>query len=176
MNPASAINITGNLSELQDIIVTDSIGFYPPAPAWGPIAFLLAWFLIRRGYRSFRSYQANRYRREAEHQLSLLEKIILTAGDPGQCRRAAMALPGLLKQTAISAYKRETVASLNLDKWLAFLDETSGMTDFSGKTGRLLLLCAYGTPDQITGIAQEEVVQLIAVARKWIRKHETGQE
>lgn len=173
---STPINLTGNLSELQDIIVPDSIGFFPPAPAWGAAAFLLAFFLIRQGYRLFWAYQANRYRREAQKRLDRLEKIILTDSDPGQRRRAAMTLPELLKQTAISAYSRETVAALSQDRWLEFLNEHGRTTDFSGDPGRLLLVCAYETPDRISAVSQSDFMALIIAIGKWIKKHKTEQE
>lgn len=168
----NALNhITGSLSDLKDIIVPKSAGFFPPAPAWFAAAVLLAFFFIRWGVRKYTAYQENRYRREAEKQLSLLEKIIQTSTDQDQRVKAAMALPVLLKQTAIAAYKREKVARLSQDQWLAFLDKKASMTSFSRESGQVLTWCAYGPSEKISAVPRESFTALAAVIRKWIRKH-----
>jgi hypothetical protein len=92
--------------------------YQPPPPAWTPqtagwyalfiIAGLLAiWAIVHLVRRWF----ANRYRREALSELTLLQPSEFSA---------------LLKRTALAAWPRERVASLSGETWLAFLSEASG--------------------------------------------------
>ena len=171
MSNQAPIKITGSLSDLQDIIIPESVSIFPLAPAWYAAAGILAFLLIRFGIRRYKSFRENRYRRDAGKELDHLEKIILDSNDPKDKVRGAMALPGLLKQTAISAYKRKTVAGLSQEAWSAFLDKKGSMKAFSGETGRLLSICAYGTPEQISALSESSRKELIAIIRKWIQKH-----
>src|SRR5271167_5027887 len=92
--------------------------FYQPAPpAWTPqtigwyvlfaiIGLAFVWMTIHW----IRKWFANRYRREALRELALLP---------------AEQFSTLLKRTALAAWPREKVASLNGEAWLNFLNETA---------------------------------------------------
>lgn len=171
MSNPSPVKITGSLSDLQDIIIPDSASFLPPAPAWYAAAGLIAFFLIRFSIKRYKVFQENRYRRDAVKELDRLEKIILSSNDAKARAKCAMALPVLLKQTAISAYERRTVADLSRERWFSFLDKKGSMKAFSGESGRILSICAYGSPDQINALSESSYTELIAMIRQWIQTH-----
>jgi Ca-activated chloride channel family protein len=73
-----------------------------------------------------------------------------------------------VKRTALSAYPRESVASLAGDSWLAFLDRTGNTKAFTEGPGRRLVDLAY-VPE--TTIPQRERTELIDTVRQWIEHH-----
>jgi hypothetical protein len=134
--------------------------YYQPAPpAWTPqtigwyvlfgiVALLLLWFAIHTA----RRWLANRYRREAARELVL--------ATPDQ-------FSALLKRTALAAWPREKVASLNGDAWLRFLGDAAATDSFQSAPGNQieeLALCGKATP-----VEDEQALRTIAA--EWIRRH-----
>jgi Domain of unknown function (DUF4381) len=134
--------------------------YYQPAPpAWTPqtigwyvlfgiVAILLLWTAIH----VVRSWLANRYRRDALREL--------VAATPDQ-------FSALLKRTALAAWPRERVASLNGDSWLNFLAETSSIESFRNAPGNHveeLALCSGS-------VSAEDERTIRALAAEWIRRH-----
>lgn len=111
------------------------------------------WQLIRH-------YRANRYRREALAELKRLNG----ARPPGELL-AQLAM--LVRRTALAAFPREQVASLDGTAWLTFLDRTSDSSQFSSGTGRLLA----GAPYQAKSPGPGELHTLMTLVRRWIRGH-----
>ena len=109
------------------------------------------------GARALSHRRANLYRREA---LALL---------PAPSASLA-SLPELVKRTALSAYPRESVASLTGESWLAFLDRTGNTKAFTQGPGRRLVDLAYA-PEAT--IPPGERTELIATVRQWIEHHST---
>jgi Domain of unknown function (DUF4381) len=144
--------MTAPLDKLHDF-------YQPPPPAWTPqtigwygvfaiLAILSMWITIR----SVRRWLANRYRREALRELVLLQ--------PEQ-------FSTLLKRTALSAWPREKVASLNGEAWLNFLNETADDSIFQCNPGNRIEEISL-RPIILSGNDEQELRKLTA---EWIRRH-----
>lgn len=144
--------MNGSLNKLYDF-------YQPPPPAWTPqtaawyvvfsaIGLLILWFAAR----TIRRWIANRYRRAALRELATV---------PTQQYST------LLKRTALAAWPRDKVASLNGSAWLKFLDETSGESQFQHSPGNQIEEIGLRP---ITLSADTEQA-LRTLATKWIRRH-----
>ena len=133
--------------------------YQPPPPAWTPqtigwyvlfgiIALILLWAAIR----IVRLWLVNRYRREALREL--------VTATPDQ-------LSALLKRTALAAWPRERVASLNGESWLNFLAETASTESFRSAPGnRIEELALYSG-----SILAEDERTIKTLVAEWIRRH-----
>lgn len=111
----------------------------------------------------FISYRrVNRYRREALAELTRITSAPDTA--PGEL---AAQLSLLVRRTALAAFPRQQIAPLNGAAWLAFLDRSSGGTEFSRGAGRWLASAPYAR----TGPNDSQRPELIELTRRWIRGH-----
>jgi Domain of unknown function (DUF4381) len=146
-----------SLDRLHDVIVPAPVPWWPPAPGWVVIGFLLALVFVYWLIRGVRHWQSNCYRREA---LELLE----TVHDSG------VELATLIKRVALSVYPRARVASLTGDQWLSFLDQTGRTDAFTKGSGRWIARLAY-EPQLIASLPDAERRGLIAAVRDWITRH-----
>ena len=112
-----------SLDNLHDIIVPDTIGFFPLAPGWYILFLLLLTLLFHFGYQRYKMYEREQYRRDAEEELEALNN---------KNRENTIALLDLAKRVAISAYGREIIATLDGDRWWDFM-ETYSKTSVSSE-------------------------------------------
>ncbi|GGF58720.1 hypothetical protein GCM10007301_18030 [Azorhizobium oxalatiphilum] len=145
-----------DLSRLADIALPPPVPFWPPAPGWcvlagaAVIAFLiLVWACVRHRRRTA-------YRRAALAELSAI-------GPASDAERMA-AISAILKRAALVAYPRAEVAGLTGQGWLAFLDRTSGRSDFTEGAGRALRNAPFGAP-------AGDGAAVLAAAVFWVRTH-----
>jgi hypothetical protein len=109
-----------------------------------------------------RHRRANRYRREALAELSRIGRA------PQESQEEVLTdLTLLVRRTALAAYPREQVAPLFGPTWLSFLDRSYGGQEFSQGVGSLLVSGSY----QQISPTDAEVKSLIALVRRWIRRH-----
>jgi hypothetical protein len=141
-----------NLDKLHDF-------YQPPPPAWTPqtigwyvlfaiVGLWVLWMIVH----SMRRWLANRYRREALHELTLLS--------PDQ-------FSILLKRTALAAWPREKVASLSGEAWLTFLSDSANNTLFHHAPGNRIEEIALRPVD----LSNEDEQELRKLAAEWIRRH-----
>jgi hypothetical protein len=156
-----------SLERLHDIVVPPPVPWWPPAPGWswvlGALGIGLACGLIRLVLR----WQRNRYRREA---LAVLARSEDDLADPARRGLVIAGLAELLKRAALTAWPRETVASLTGPAWLAFLDRSAGMTGFADGPGQWLERIAY-EPGTAATLAEPQARELVALARTWLCHH-----
>jgi hypothetical protein len=154
-----------SLDRLRDIVVPPATPWWPPAPGWywvmGGVAVLIVMLVLKL----LLWWQKNRYRREALAELARSEKLL---ADPTQ-RAARLALfAELLKRAALSAWPRETVASLTDSSWIAFLDR-SGQAQPSN-FGALLERVAYD-PRLADDLSEKQIQELAVRVRDWLKHH-----
>jgi hypothetical protein len=157
-----------SLDKLHDIVASPPVSWWPPAPGWYVLAvlvFLVATWFIWTGLRRRR---LNAYRRAA---LSELDALSQRAASAEEREDALRKVPELLKRTALAAWPREEVAELTGMEWLAFLDRTGGMKEFSQGKGQILPELAYGGSEILTALTDEEIRSLTGLAERWIREH-----
>lgn len=150
------------LSQLRDIHVPEHITTWPPAPGWWLLAALAViaigaaiWWLHRR-------WRGNRYRREALAELEALRHDF----DRTQVTHDYLErFSALLKRVALTHYPRESVANLTGERWVEFLDRTTGTTEFSMGVGQVLVSGPYeAAPDA-------DIERLHELGEYWIRQH-----
>lgn len=134
---------TSSLENLSDIIVPESVAFWPLGP--GAYLLLLAFLTaaLISGYLYYKRYRANRYRKAG---LLLLE-------DAATVHDVSL----VLKRVALAAFPRGQVASLYAKEWEDFLSVTCKKCVFSGLLGE-----AEKKADK----------KLLDSARLWIRCHD----
>jgi hypothetical protein len=157
-----------SLENLHDIVVPEAVGWWPVAPGWYVLALLVITVVVWFGFRRLRRWRRNAYRREALKALAALE----ADGIPVGTESAVLAQAAiLLRRVALSAYPRRQVATLVGERWLAFLDETSGGGAFAAGPGRVLLEGAYQPALPVAG---EAVHAALVLCADWIRSHRSG--
>lgn len=159
---------TSELANLQEIPLPPQVSYLPQTIAWYILFAIVAVLMIWVVWRWLRWRKTNQYRKAALRRLQEIE-LCLQSGD--QHRGALAELPALVKQTALAFAPRKTVAHLSGDPWLRFLDSTYKDAAFCSTAGQLLPELSYRSPAGIAGLRDEEVAELIALVRKWIRKH-----
>ncbi len=159
-----------SLSNLQDIVMPEAVSWWPLAPGWYGIAFLLLVFAVWGTLRRLRSYRRNAYRRQA---LQALQVLGAASGDPETRGRVLADVAELLRRVALSAYPRRRIVGLTGEAWLAFLDETGGGDAFSRGSGRLLISGVYRTSGDYPA---DSVREVLALATGWVNDHRPGAE
>ena len=105
-----------SLDNLHDILVPDAIGFFPLAPGWYILSLLLLTLLFHFGYQRYKLYEREQYKRDAEEELEALND---------KNRENTIALLSLAKRVGLSVYGRETIATLDGDRWWDFMETHS---------------------------------------------------
>jgi hypothetical protein len=158
VNDYEGLNLPQLMALLHDIVVPDPIRFTPQTPGWFTLAgwvlavvlLLIRFVLVRRRH--------NAYRRRADALLTALEA--RADLDPAGL---AVEVSVLLKQTALAAYPRATVATLYGSAWADFLRRSSRDDRVVCEAAERLALMPY-RPDA-------DGRDLVAPARRWIRVH-----
>lgn len=144
--------MTAPLDKLNDF-------YQPPPPAWTPqtpgwyvlftvIGILIIWLVVH----FIRRWFANRYRREALHELTLIPPHEFSA---------------LLKRTSLAAWPRAQVASLSGESWLAFLNQSSGEKLFDHSPANRVEEIALH-PEALSSEDEQTLREAVA---DWIRRH-----
>ena len=102
-----------SLDNLHDIIVPPMVGFFPLAPGWYIVFLLIGALVFHFGYQRYKVYEREQYRRDAEEELEALND---------KNRENTIALLSLAKRVGLSVYGRETIATLDGDRWWDFME------------------------------------------------------
>ncbi len=158
----------GSLQNLHDIVVPDPASFWPPAPGWYALAVLVLMLAVWTVSQLYIAWKNNRYRREA---LAELDRLAAGSSQAEYRIGVLRQLNALLKRTALAVWPRTEVADLSGDRWLAFLDRTGGTTSFGREPVSLLSEISFARQDKLSNLPDARVAELMAAARKWIKKH-----
>lgn len=157
-----------SLDALHDIAIPEPVSRMPATTAWYVLFGAIALGLAAVAWLAWRSYQANRYRREA---LARLDEIEAALADRDRRAAALVGLPVITKQVALAISPRPDVAVLSGAPWLEYLDRTYRGDRFRNGPGRLLPRIAYAAPEALEAIPDDDVRQLTELLRDWIRGH-----
>lgn len=169
MNTAPQIQAPGldptlasQLAQLRDIHLPSPVDWWPPAPGWWLLAAVVLAALVALIVLLVRRRRRRRYRR-----IALREARALFARWQQHNNTPAylQAVNRLLKQTALVAYPRQQVASLNGPDWLGFLDAKLRRPRFTEPDLRDFAALYQAEPQ---GLAPET---LHDAAQLWIRRH-----
>lgn len=100
------------LAQLEGLIDPAQTSWWPLAPGWWILAALLLITLALLGLWLLRYTQRNAYKKAALKRLQAFK---------AQQQHTVVNINTVLKQTAISAYGRQTVSQLTGEQWLDFL-------------------------------------------------------
>jgi hypothetical protein len=139
-----------SLDRLVDIVEPTAAPLWPLAPGWWVLLVVALVTLFSVAFVCIRRWRRAAYRREASQLLDAM------GDDLSQ-------LPKLLKRVALSAFPRQSVAALNGQNWIDFLNTHCDGAQFD----RGLLDLAY-RPDELEPASLEA---LRSGARHWIRTH-----
>lgn len=142
---------------LRDIHLPEPVGWWPPAPGWWGILFVLA--LLIAGWVWLRVRRA----RKAVKRAALRELTVLRADCALQRTEKLRRLSVLMRRTALSVFPRRQVAGLTGIAWLRFLDGPAAHKPFSQGVGRLLTEGPYRLQ------ADEELDALFGACEVWIK-------
>ena len=157
-----------SLERLHDIVAPQFVPWWPPAPGWYWVLGFLSVLVLVLVVWAVLHWLHNCYRREALEELAQQETNL---GDSNQRAAAITTIANLLKRTALSAFPRESVASLTGTVWLAFLNRTRGRAEaLSGDTGKWFERIAY-EPKAVLSLDEQQARELAVFARDWIRHH-----
>jgi hypothetical protein len=148
---------------LRDIHLPDAISWWPLAPGWWIllgftiVCVALVWWWLRR-----KAAMRVRVAALAEWQ-QLMERYQREPNDS----QLVQGLSILMRRVSLSYSPRETVAGLNGEAWLHYLDNAHSLPQtkpFSDGAGRLLLAGPY--QQQIDG----DVLALHALCGEWLSR------
>jgi len=105
-----------SLDNLHDIIVPESIGFFPMAEGWFALLLVLLALLFHLLWKGWSTYKAKQYRREA---LAELDNYAVISKENG------IAMLSLAKRVAFVCYGRKDVAPLSKHSWWDFMEKHS---------------------------------------------------
>lgn len=143
---------------LRDIHLPDAIGWWPPAPGWWVITFLLLAAIVLLIWRWSQQKTDERALELALTELDYLQK------QHGKDSNALLReLSVLLRRTAMSQYGRKRVSGLTGTAWVEFLDQKAGKPLFRGKLERFLTEMPY-RPE-----TDAETTAVCNATREWIK-------
>lgn len=161
-----------SLEQLQPLISPAAVGFWPPAPGWWGLLFLLP-FALWGLWRSRRYWPSKRVVLDTEQPLDPLRVAALEElaqlpkpYDGAPAGAWLQQINALLKRLCRNHYPYSQSHTLNGRKWLAFLDNrcpAAGLTRWM-----VLVEGAYKPECKLDDKAITGLNQAVAI---WIRKH-----
>ncbi|WP_133129899.1 DUF4381 domain-containing protein [Legionella yabuuchiae] len=149
------------LAQLRDIHLPESVGWWPLAPGWYLLFFILLLVIIACIWGLYRCYRNER----AKHQaLRLLDEYQSQYEASQNSKLASARVSELLKRVALVYFPREEVAGLTGEQWLEFLNKTGQDIDFRPVQYELLEL-PYGREN-----ACKNLEPLFQQAKRWIKQ------
>jgi hypothetical protein len=179
------------LEKIVETTAPESISFFPQTIAWKIIAIILITLIIKKAYQSWKTYQANAYRREA---LAWLAQCSLT--NEADIRQ----LPALLRKTALLANehnqsknaitaskRRQEITKLSGESWTTWLDKQCRQSHFTQTkhpsitsdwtNERLLTQLAYVPKLDLNNSEFSDALnQLSQQIAAWIQHHQLSDE
>lgn len=145
------------LSQLRDIHLPESGGFWPPAPGWWVLAALALVLLMTAALLLIRWRRRNRWRRAAHRKLEQL------ARNRSPSPHWFAQLNALLKQCARVCYPHEHPEAMSGTAWAEFLLRTSPKDRIASRPTVEAMITSSWQPTP-TGSPEEA----LAFARMWL--------
>jgi len=153
-----------SIADLKDIAPPPPVSYMPQAPGWWVLLGILVLAMLVYGFVRWRRWRRDRYRREAQAELAVLERAV---ADPSTHAQALAALPALVKRTVLAWAPRREVGPMSGVDWLRYLDRIYPPGGFVHGPGSKLDMLAYGG-GHLDG---DELAALLALLHRWIDGH-----
>lgn len=140
-----------SLDRLHDIVLRPAVAWWPLAPGWYVLLAVILLVAALLGWRIWKRWQANAYRRAALRELQALHD--------------APAIAELLRRTALAVVPRHVVAAKTGASWADWIARQSSEA-MSPEVRELLTAGIYGRP-----ATDRDVDALRDFARGWIARH-----
>ena len=128
---------------LRDLHLPEAIGWWPLAPGWWFVLFLVATAVGYLVWRAYKRWQHNAPRRFALRQLARYEREYVEHRNPVTLARQ---LSELLRRVMLAYAPRDEVAGLTGENWLQWLDRGMPLPYFHTEGGKSLLQLPYRDP------------------------------
>ena len=148
------------LEKIVETQAPESISWLPQTLGWKILLLIILFSLSIKGYRIYKTYQSNAYRRDA---LQILRRFKYSA-DQYDSRQ----LPVLLRKVALAGFNRAQVTQLNGTTWEIWLDQQCSKTNFNQLCPTLLHQLAYSRAISIDEDQHQLLSEQIAL---WIQFH-----
>lgn len=145
---------------LKELPLPEPVGWMPQTAGWYGVGLLLLLVFAVLGWRLWKRYKRDAYRREG---LLRLEEMSVQPGTPHD-------LPFLLRRSALCLGERGDVAGLRGEAWIEWLNESAGKRLFHDHDAHLLDDLAFG-PANGAEQKNDDVVNLIETSKIWMRIH-----
>lgn len=142
------------------ILEPDPVPFSFETIGWKILGGILLLALMIVSYKRFKLYQKNRYRRQA---IIKIQKITAEKSQSGQKIRR---LNIVLKQVAMEAFGRVTVAQLYGNEWLMFLDSKAKNSSFADYDNNFTD-AMYSNKE----IEEKHLDAIYKLTKSWIHEH-----
>ncbi len=151
--------VNQELAQLHAIHSPEPIGWWPLAWGWYTVIVGLLLALLLLGFWLHRRYVHGAAKREALQLLSRYEQHCNEADSQRVCAQ----LSELLKRVALAYFPRKTVAGLQGERWIEFLNATSTQLDFYA-VRKELLESPYHT------VPACNLTHLFQLTKNWIKQ------
>jgi hypothetical protein len=149
------------LSQLRDIHTAPPVPWWPPAPGWWVLAFLLMVLLVWIGRRLLASY---RVRQRRKQMLAWVDHLNATIDPQLQPQAYLATLNRIFKLVALRAYPESHCAALAGSDWVDFLTEKMNKSPLADS----LNVLESGPYDPAPRFDPEVMSEL---TRYWIKQH-----
>lgn len=153
------------LAQLRDIHLPEPIGWWPLAPGWYLLLFLVIFCIAIIVLYSWRRYKNSVSKRQG---LRLLNTYYSQYQNDQNSQLASARVSEILKRVALVYFPRAKVASLNGADWIQFLNETGKGIDFNPIRYELLELPYSSSQPGKTTL--EKIDVLFESAKHWIKQ------
>lgn len=151
--------------QLRDIHLPATPEFWPPAPGWWIVAFVV---LALLGWISVIVWRRIKIQQQRKQIFNLLEQLEQSSSDMHTADFLAQ-VSRLMKQIALMHFPRQSIASLTGNDWLTFLDESGGNGQFSNGPGQVLSQGPYKRKLSETADDSLDIQALTRLIRDWIK-------
>ncbi len=149
--------------QLNPIIDADPVQFTMDTIGWKILFVLLLTVLVVMIYKYYLHFKKNEYRRVAILKIKELSK-----DNKSSVSVLISQIMFELKQTALQSYGRKTVAALEGEKWLQFLDKTLKQSTFT-KHRDIIVSAIY--KDEFKKNDSFSLNDFADMSINWIKKH-----
>lgn len=149
------------LSNAHEIILPDTLSWFPQAPAWAWLGMLVLMIALCCVWNGWLTYRSRHYQRQA---LQYCEQWL--SSNQTASPAVLVRYPELLKQVAHCVWPRDDLVPLSTHDWQRFWQNTSLLVPPAQ-----LSTLAYRSESQLKALTADECQQLWAWCRDWIEHH-----